>query len=87
MSVPDEDLTNCTLLVQRSPQALTDYHTMLFPPHLIRQTKHAREEVDMILKVNSFTKHFLSKESKISLVYIKLFVVYYLYFYCILRKM
>ena len=32
MSVPDENLTKCTLLVQRSPQALIDYYTMLFPP-------------------------------------------------------
>ena len=61
MSVPDENLTKCTLLVQRSPQALTDYHTMLFPPHLIHQTKHVREEVDLILKVKSFTKHFFIK--------------------------
>ena len=42
-SVPDENLTKCTLLVQRSLQALIDYHKMLFPPHVIHQTKHARE--------------------------------------------
>ena len=39
MSVQDENLTKCALLVQRSPQALTDYHAMLFPPHF----RHARE--------------------------------------------
>ena len=43
MSVPDENLTKCTLLVQRSPQALIDYYTMLFPPHFIHQIKHTRE--------------------------------------------
>ena len=43
MSVPDENLAKCTLLVQRSPQALIDYHTMIFPDHFIYQTKHARE--------------------------------------------
>ena len=58
MSVPDENLTKCTLLVQRSPQALIDYHTMLFPPHFIHQAKHARGKVDMILKVQSITKYF-----------------------------
>ena len=39
MSVQDENLTKCALLVQRSPQGLTDYHAMLFPPHF----RHARE--------------------------------------------
>ena len=34
---------------------------MLFPPHFIHQTKHAREKVDMILKVQSITKHFFMK--------------------------
>ena len=75
MSIPDENLTKCILLVQRSPQALIDYHTMLFPFDFIYQTENARETVDMILKLHSITKHFLWKESKISLVYIKLFVV------------
>ena len=72
---PDENLIKCTLLVQRSPQALIDYHTMLFPFDFIYQTENARETVDMILKLHSITKHSLWKESKISLVYIKLFVV------------
>ena len=43
-SVPDENLTKCTLLFQRSPQAPIDYHTKLFPPHLIHQTKHTTEQ-------------------------------------------
>ena len=46
MSVPDENLTKCTLLVQRSSQAVIDYYTMtmLFPlPHFTHQTKHTRE--------------------------------------------
>ena len=45
MSVPDENLTKCTLLVQKSPQALIDYDTMLLPLLFIHQTKHAREKV------------------------------------------
>ena len=43
MSVPDENLTKWTLLVQRSPQTLIDHHTMLFTPYFIYQTKHSRE--------------------------------------------
>ena len=42
MSVPDKNLTKHTLLVQRSPQALIHYHTMV-SPHFTHQTKHARE--------------------------------------------
>ena len=42
MSVPDKNLTKHTLLVQRSPQALIHYHTMV-SPHFTYQTKHARE--------------------------------------------
>ena len=42
MSIPDENLTKCVLLVQRSTLALIDYHTMLSHPHpptsLIRQS-------------------------------------------------
>ena len=68
MSVPDENLTKWTLLVQRSLQAVIDYHTMLFPPHFIHQTKHARERererVDMIMKVQSITKAFFMKGKK-----------------------
>ena len=74
MSVPDENLTKCTLLVYRSPQALL--HNGL--PFSLHSSDKAckRERVDMILKVQSVTKHiFLWKENKISLVYIKLFVV------------
>ena len=62
VSVPDENLTKCTLLVQRSPQALIDYYTMLFPPptSLIRQSM--QERVDMIIiKVQSITNHFFMK--------------------------
>ena len=62
MSIPDENLTKCILLVQRGPQALIDYHTMLFPPptSLIRQSM--QERVDMIIiKVQSITNHFFMK--------------------------
>ena len=60
MSVPDENLTKCTLSVQRSPQALSSYHTILFPPPLHSSEKACkRERVDMIiLKVQSITNHF-----------------------------
>ena len=76
MSVPDKNLTKCTLLAQRSPQALTDYHTMLLPSpnSLIEQSMQERVYM-IIIKVQSITNHFLWKENKISLVYIKLFVV------------
>ena len=59
MSALDENLTKCTLLVQRSPQALIDYYTMLFPSPtaLIRQSM--LERVDTIItKVQSITNHF-----------------------------
>ena len=62
MSVPHENLTKCTLSVQRSHQALIDYHTILFPAHFIHQTKHTRERetererVDVIMKVQVITK-------------------------------
>ena len=62
MSIPDENLTKCILLVQTGPQALIDYHTMLFPPptSLIRQSM--QERVDMIIiKVQSITNHFFMK--------------------------
>ena len=42
---PDENLIKCTLLVQRSPQALIDYHTMVFSPQFssfIRQSIQER---------------------------------------------
>ena len=85
---PDENLIKCTLLVQRSPQALIDYHTMLFSPQFssfIRQSiqeryiyiyrERGREGVDMIMKVQGITKNIFLKGNKISLVFIKLFVV------------
>ena len=62
-------------LVLRSPQTFIDYHTMLFPPHFIHQTKHTKEKVDMILKKQSITKHFFMKGKQNILAYIKLFVV------------
>ena len=76
MSVPDENLTKFTLLVQRSPQALIDNYTMLFssPTSLIRQIMQKR--IDMIIiKVESITNHFFMKgKQNISSLY-KLFVV------------
>ena len=58
-----QNLSKCILLVQRSPQVLIDYHTMLSPPlptSLIRQSKQDR--LDMIItKVKSITYHFLMK--------------------------
>ena len=32
--------------------------------HFIHQTKHAWQKVDMILKVQNFTKHFYEKKAK-----------------------
>ena len=62
MSIPDENLTKCTLLVQRSPQALVDYYTMHFPPptSLIKQSMQERVDVFMV-KVQSITNHFFMK--------------------------
>ena len=59
MSVPDENLTKCTLLVQRCPQAFFDNYTVLFPllTSFIRQI--IREGEDMIMKLQGITKHFL----------------------------
>ena len=62
MSVPDENLTKCTLLVQKSLRVLIDYYTMhFFPPtSLIRQSM--QERVDMIIvKVQSIINHFFMK--------------------------
>ena len=68
MSVTYGNLSKCTLLVQKSSQALIDYHTTLFPPHFINQTRHARERererVHMIMKVQSITKHFFMKRKR-----------------------
>ena len=49
MSIPNQNLIKCILLVQRNPQALIDYHTVLFPhpTSLIRQSMP--ERVDMII--------------------------------------
>ena len=44
MSVPHENLTKFTLLVQRSHQAPIDYHAKLFPLHFIHQTKYTRSK-------------------------------------------
>ena len=71
MSVPEENLNKCTLLVQRRSQALIDYYTMLFPPHFIYQSmqerereieiEREREREDMTLKVQSINKHIFMK--------------------------
>ena len=44
MSVPDENPTYCTLLVQGSPQTFTDYCTMLFPTPLHSSDKACKRE-------------------------------------------
>ena len=44
MSVADENLTKFTFLVHRSRRTLIDFHILLFTPHFIHQTKHAREK-------------------------------------------
>ena len=62
MSVPDENLTKCTLLVQRSPQALIDYYTMHFPSPTSLIIESMQERVDMfIVKVQGITNHFFMK--------------------------
>ena len=62
MSVPDKNLTKCTLLVQRSPLALIGYHTMLFPlpTSLIKQIMQERAHM-IIIKVQSFNNNFFMK--------------------------
>ena len=65
MSVPDDNLTQCTLLLQRSPQALIDYYTMLFPSSTSPIGQSMQERVDMIMiKVQSITNHFFMKEKQ-----------------------
>ena len=76
------------MLVKRS-QALIDYHIMLFAPHFIHHTKHARErkreterQRDRETERNRESRYdyeiiFLWKKNKIPLVNIKLFVVQY----------
>ena len=62
MSVPDENLTKCTLLVQKSPQALIDLSHNALPSPLHSSDKTCkRERLDMILKVQSITKHVFMK--------------------------
>ena len=88
VSVPDENLTKCTLLVQRSLQTLSDYHKMFFPPHFIHQTKHSRERerVDMIMKVQSITKHFFMKgKQNISSLHKIIYSLVSLFLLCIMK--
>ena len=61
MSVPDENLTKCFLLVQRSPLAFIDCHTMLSLHKREREKEREREieRVNMIMKVQDIIKHFL----------------------------
>ena len=65
MSVPDKNLTKYTLLVQRSPKALTDYYTMLFPSptSLIRQSMQERVYM-IIIEVQSITNQFFMKRKQ-----------------------
>ena len=65
MSIPDENLTKCILLVQRSTLALIDYHTMLSHPTPLHSSDKACKRVDMIIiKVQSITSHFFMKEKQ-----------------------
>ena len=76
MSVPDKNLTKHTLLVQRSPQALIHYHTMV-SPHFTHQTKHARErerEREREKRQGGERQTERDRE-RLSLVYMKLFLV------------
>ena len=59
MSVPDENLTKCFLLVQRSPLAFIDCHTMLSLHKREREREREIERVNMIMKVQGIIKHFL----------------------------
>ena len=64
MSVPDENLTKCTLLVQRSPQALIDYNTMLsLTTSFIKQSMQERDRETQRDRErgDSITKHFFMK--------------------------
>ena len=64
MSVPDENITKCTLLIQRSPQAVTDYYTMHFspPPPISLIIQSMQDRVDMFtVNVQSITNHFFMK--------------------------
>ena len=80
MSVPDKNLTKHTLLVQRSPQALIHYHTMV-SPHFTHQTKHARERERERKREREREKRqggerqTETDRERLSLVYMKLFLV------------
>ena len=71
MPIPDENLTKCTLLVQRGTQTLTDYHKMIWFWYDFESKKY-------------YQAFFLWKENKISLVYIKIIcsleTIFLLYF-------
>ena len=77
ISVPNDNLTKCTLLVQRNP------HTMLLSHNALPSPLHASEKACKRESRYDFesTKYyqafffFFWKENKISLVYIKLFKV------------
>ena len=71
MSVPDKNLTKHTLLVQRSPQALIHYHTMVYP-HFTHQTKHAREKERE--RREGGERQTERDRERLSLVYMKLFL-------------
>ena len=58
-----------------SSKTLIDYHKMFFPPNVIHQTKHARESRYDHESTKYYQLFFFMKGNKISLVYIKLFVV------------
>ena len=78
MSVPDKNLTKHTLLIQRSPQALIHYHTMV-SPHFTHQIKHARErEREKKREREERGRRDRQTErdrQRLSLVYMKLFLV------------
>ena len=77
MLVPDENLAKCTLLVQRSPQALIDYQQCSsLPSPLHSSDKACKRETRYDYECTKYYQtFFLWKENKISLVYIKLFVI------------
>ena len=66
MSVPDENLTKCTLSVQRSPQALSSYHTILFPPPLHSSEKACKREsrYDYFKSAKYYKPFFYDRETK-----------------------
>ena len=66
MSVPDENLTKCTLLVQKIPEAFIDYHTMLFPPptSLVRQSMQERVDYDYYKSTKYYQPFFHERKIK-----------------------